>query len=82
MVNVQCGVREPPLQCLQQTMYFVDASTYLVQISRRLGTVGVGLLMHACGYPMRQLPQLGALGLQQPLEHPRLSYLSRLNGAR
>ena len=30
---------------------------------------------------MRKFLQFGALGLQKPLEHPRLSYLSRLNRA-
>jgi hypothetical protein len=47
-------VREPPLQCPQQTVDFVDASAYL-QLSRRPGIVRLGLLMLISGHAMREL---------------------------
>jgi hypothetical protein len=48
-------VREPPFQCPQQTIDFVDASAYLRQLSRRPGIVRSGLLMLICGHAMRKL---------------------------
>jgi hypothetical protein len=44
-------------------MDFVDASTYLCQLSKRPGIVGLGLLILISGHPMRKLLQFGALGL-------------------
>jgi hypothetical protein len=48
-------VREPPFQCPQQTIDFVDASAYLRQLSGRPGIVRLGLLMLSCGHAMRKL---------------------------
>ncbi|BBX44847.1 hypothetical protein GCM10009641_25610 [Mycobacterium cookii] len=67
---------EPPLQCPQQTTDFVDASTYLGQLS---GIARVSVLV--AGHPARKLLKFGALGLQKPLKHSRLSFLGRLSGA-
>jgi hypothetical protein len=50
-VTVWNGVREPPLQCPQQTTDFVDPSAYLRQLSRRPGIERLGLL----GCAMRKL---------------------------
>jgi hypothetical protein len=44
-------MREPALQCPQQTLDFVDARAYLRQLSRWPGIVRLGLL----GYAMRKL---------------------------
>jgi hypothetical protein len=48
-------VREPPSQCPQQTIDFVDASAYLRQLSRRPGIVRLGLLILVSGHAMRKL---------------------------
>jgi hypothetical protein len=74
-------VQESPLQCPQQTVDFVDASVYRCQLFRRPGLVGRGSLMVISGYAIRKLLQFGAFGLQKPLEHARLSYLSGLSRA-
>jgi hypothetical protein len=49
-------VRESPLQCLQQTIDFVDASAYLRQISGRPGIVRLGSLILGSGHALRKLP--------------------------
>jgi hypothetical protein len=48
-------VREPPLQCPQQTIDFVDASAYLRHLRRRPGIVRLGLLILISGHAMRKL---------------------------
>jgi hypothetical protein len=53
MVTVR-GVREPPLQCPQQTIDFVNASAYLRQLSRLPGIVTLGLLILISGHAMRK----------------------------
>jgi hypothetical protein len=58
-------------------MYFVEARAYLRQILRLLGIVSVGRLIRSSPDAMRKLLQFGALGLQQFLENPCLSDLSR-----
>ena len=55
MVTAWRGVREPPLQCPQQTMDFVNASAYLRHLSRRPGIVRLGLLILIYGHAMGKL---------------------------
>ena len=62
-VAVWQGVREPLSQSLEQFVDFVDASTYLRQVSRRPGIVRFGSLMTGSGQAMRKLLQFGTLGL-------------------
>jgi hypothetical protein len=51
-VTVWRGAREPPLQCPQHTVDFVDASAYLRQLATRPGIVRLILI---CGRAMRKL---------------------------
>jgi hypothetical protein len=55
MVTVWRGVREPPPQCPQQTIDFVDASADLRQLSRRPGIVRPELLIVVSGHAVREL---------------------------
>jgi hypothetical protein len=58
---------------------FIDARMYSQQISRSLMAVEIEFSMPRSRRAIREMVQFGELGLQNPLEKPRLSDLSRLH---